>query len=130
MSDLTTFERAVVEKILYGEHPLLKELRRQLTSCCVCKREMTGAGFYIYFEVGISSLKSNIDLRIGDVIADITELNYGAGFVLYIKNSKLYMLEGYSYEEPWPNSISKYYLKYISGDNRDLTNLDKMLEGK
>ena len=34
------------------------------------------------------------------------------------------MLEGYSYEESWPNSIEKYSLKYLAGNNRDLSTLN------
>jgi hypothetical protein len=30
------------------------------------------------------------------------------------------MLEGYTYEEKWPEKITIYKLKYISGEKRDL----------
>jgi hypothetical protein len=32
------------------------------------------------------------------------------------------MLEGYTYEEKWPEKITMYNLKYIYGEKRDLGN--------
>jgi len=124
MIKLSDFELAVMEKILQGTHPVLIEIKRQFNSCVVKNRELTGIGFYLYFAVSDSLLDVAIDLQFGDVIADIDGLENGAGFVIYINNGKLDMLEGYSYEESWPNSIEKYSLKYLAGNNRDLSTLN------
>lgn len=34
------------------------------------------------------------------------------------------MLEGYSYEEPWPEEIPQFKIKYETGGERDLTGLN------
>jgi hypothetical protein len=38
-------------------------------------------------------------------------LQYGAGFLLYIKDGMLNMLEGYCYEDKWPNDFENFELK-------------------
>jgi hypothetical protein len=128
MTNLTDFERAVMTKLVDGEHPVLRELQKQLELSSVRKREKTGVGFYLYLEVPESVCMSSLDLKLGDVIADIAELKHGAGFVLYVKNGRLNMLEGYSYDEPWPDSISKYSVKYENGDQRDWMELEQTLK--
>jgi len=52
---------------------------------------------------------------------------HGAGFVLYIEHGRLSMLEGYGYDDPWPNTITRYTLQYRAGDNRDWDTLRKVL---
>jgi len=37
------------------------------------------------------------------------------------------MLEGYGYDDPWPNTITQYTLKYDTGDQRDWAVLRKVL---
>jgi len=127
MINLTTFEQAVMEKLLQGTHPVLIEIKRQFDSCVVKNRELTGVGFYLDFVVSDSLLDSAINLRFGDVIADIDGLENGAGFVLYINNGKLDMLEGYSYDESWPDIIERYSLNYLNGQDRNWAELYKLL---
>ncbi len=128
MINLSELERAVLEKLLQGTHPFLVRLNSQTEFCYVRRREMTGAGFYTYFEIRRAPLQIyDIDLRFGDVVAEIPGLKNGAGFLLYVKNGLLDMLEGYSYDETWPDMIPRYILKYTSGEKRDLTVLDGAL---
>jgi hypothetical protein len=46
-------------------------------------------------------------------------LEHGAGFELLVKDGYLRMLEGYSYDEPWPDSIHTFDLYYESGSQRN-----------
>ena len=39
-------------------------------------------------------------------------LKYGLGFLVYIDNGLLKMLEGYTYGEPWPEHIDAFTLSY------------------
>ena len=127
MINLDEFEQAVLEKLLQGTHPLLTQLYSQLEFCYVRRREMTGTGFYTYFEVRVLLQIRDINLRFGDVTAEIPGLKNGAGFLLYIKNGLLDMLEGYSYDEPLPDIIPIYILKYTSGEKRDMAALEDVL---
>jgi hypothetical protein len=59
-------------------------------------------------------------ITLGDVNAEVEGLKFGAGFVLFISDGKLEMLEGYSYDEQWPTEIKKFVLSYAGGSIRDL----------
>lgn len=123
--DLTDLERGVLHKLLAGEHPVLEALRGQLGSCRVGRRELTGCGFFTELQVDRTlpaAPTSAQKLRIGDVIATITGLKHGAGFVLFVKAGYMDMLEGYSYDEPWPESVSEFDVGY-TGEPRDVRSL-------
>ena len=130
-TDLSIIEKAVLEKLLDGSLPLLVQLRKQLTRCIVAKREFTGFGFYAIFDVPDDVRPiTGFDIKFGDVVAEIPELPSGAGFLLYIKDGVLDMLEGFSYDEPWPSSIDRYNLNYMNGEKRDWNALEERLCSK
>jgi hypothetical protein len=125
MQELT---QQTLQMLLAGDDPALAILRSQLE---VAKRrppEYTGVGFFIHFDVPqeATRLPGNPTIRFGDVIAEIEGLQHGAGFVLFIDNGVLAMLEGYTYDEPWPEKVSTYKLKYTSGKTRDYTALRRI----
>lgn len=125
---LSVIEKAVLEKILDGNFPLLIQLQRQLELCIVEKREFTGFGFYTTLTVPQSIPRmAGLDIKFGDVLGCIPGLPGGAGFLLYVKGGVLDMLEGYSYDEPWPTSIDCFNLKYIKGDKRDWADVPSVL---
>jgi len=121
------FEQAVLEKLLAGEHPLLKQLREQLIGCRVRRREFTGAGFYTYFSVENIPVAVDAKVRFGDVLAEVEGMVHGAGFVLYVEHGRLSVLEGYGYDEPWPTTITAFALRYSTGEQRDWAALRKVL---
>lgn len=55
MEDLDEFERAVLEKLLAGDHPVLTALRAQAQAARLTSREYTGAGFFLTFDVPTSA---------------------------------------------------------------------------
>jgi hypothetical protein len=121
---LTALERAVLNALLAGEHPSLEALRAQLRTGCVRKRELTGCGFLTELEVDRRLAPARVlpELRLGDVDARIAGLEHGAGFVLLVKEGYLDVLEGYSYDEPWPALADEFSLSY-EGGSRDLAAL-------
>jgi hypothetical protein len=130
MKNLTTLEQKVMQALLDGDDDVLSILREQLKATVVFKREMTGMGFYTTFEVSANVPHvGDRSFKFGDVVANIPGLNHGAGFLLYIKSGELHMLEGYSYDEPWPQETSEFKLNYISGCQRDMDALGKILHG-
>lgn len=125
---LSVLEKAVLVKLLEGDIPLLIQLRQQLAGCAVTKREFTGFGFYTTLVVSEDIPRTtDLDIKFGDVVGDIPELRSGAGFLLYVKNGVLDMLEGYSYDERWPSSIRTFSLKYLKGERRDWSGLERSL---
>lgn len=126
MNKPTELEYAVLERLLAGRYPLLEQLRKQLTVCHVSRREMTGAGFYTYFDVGDVPVADDTTVRFGDVLAEVQGMVHGAGFVLYVEHGRLSMLEGYGYDDPWPTEITAYTLRYTAGEHRDWVALRKV----
>jgi hypothetical protein len=116
MKGLNNFERAVLDKLLAGDHPVLVVLRAQAHKARMTSRELTGAGFYCSFDVPPDApiLETKSDFHFGDVDAKIDGLEYGAGFVIFVRGGRLDTLEGYSYEEPWPSEVRNFILTYQS----------------
>lgn len=110
---LNAFERAVLEKLLDGNHPVLATLRAQLNSCQVSSREFTGVGFFTNLKVDRSvkaAPTSQPRIHVRGVGGNISGLKHGAGFVLFVTDGYLDFLEGFSYDEPWPPVISEFSL--------------------
>lgn len=104
---LTDLERAVLEAIT-DSHP---DLRAQLDGLGVCDREMTGVGFFTKFRVAPSahSLPSPSRLALGaHVSAETSALERGIGFVLFVEDGRLALLEAFTYDEPWPDEIERF----------------------
>ena len=127
MLTMTDFERAVLQKLLTGDHPILNALSAQVAASRIGKREFTGVGFFTTFELSAGAPRAPLPpgrIAFGDVIAEIQGLKHGAGFVLFIENGYIDFLEGYTYDEPWPERITDFQLKYMGGELRDLSSLE------
>jgi hypothetical protein len=113
MKTLTSFEQAVLDKLLAGDDPALAILREQARHASLRSREMTGVGFHCHFDVPDNAERLGHEkFHLGDVNASVSGLAHGAGFVLFVEDGRLAMLEGYSYDEPWPISIDGFQLSY------------------
>jgi hypothetical protein len=53
MEELNDLEKAVLAKLLSGDHPLLAALRSQAERAWLVSRDYTGAGFYCSFAVPV-----------------------------------------------------------------------------
>jgi hypothetical protein len=79
-------------------------------------RTLTGTGFYTNFLLTHSAPTAPVRqsrAAFGDVGATIAGLQYGAGFLLWLKDGRIHQLEGYSYEEKWPEHIESFNLEYF-----------------
>jgi hypothetical protein len=128
--DYTNFEIDVLWWLLGGNDPVITSLRQQFCNSKIKSRKFTGVGFYLYFRVPsifkinhkLTSIKS--DFNYGDVVATVDSINNDVGFILWIKNGYLFMLEGYTFGEQWPKDIKRYTIRYINGV-RNLYDLQK-----
>jgi hypothetical protein len=118
MQGLNELEQAVLDKLLAGDHPTLGVLRRQSEHARLAKRENTGSGFYCDFAADKEVPSVQRDFQIGDVHAELDGLTHGAGFVLFVRGGMLSMLEGFSYDEPWPNEIRGFSLRYLDPERK------------
>jgi hypothetical protein len=97
----------------------LQGLRAQLATATVRTRELTGVGFFTYLDVprdAVDPVEGSGDL--GDVFAGVDGLKHGAGFAVFVRDGYLEELEGFSFEEPWPEKIGGFRLTY-TGEVRD-----------
>lgn len=114
MSDLTELEGAVLDALLDGPGEALAGLRQQAQAAQVTKRERTGVGFFTTLDVGPApAIGETSPFRLGDVVVDLEGLDDGAGFVLFIRDGRLSMLEAYTFgNEPWPQTEEVTSVKY------------------
>ena len=118
---LSTLEKDVIEWLSAGEDPVIAALQKQFKNITSVRRDFTGYGFYSHFEVPLNlqpihtemAVKANFSF--GDVEVMTPSLKNGAGFLLWIKNGIISFLEGYTYDEAWPEEIKEYKLRYIPG---------------
>jgi hypothetical protein len=110
---LSPFEKAVLEKTLAGDHPVLAALRAQLAVATVTDRELTGVGFF----TGLSApsdapyTPKRGSLVLGGPDAQIAGLEHGAGFLLFANSGRMSCLEGFTYGEEWPSVVNDFSLK-------------------
>ena len=81
-------------------------------------RELTGVGFFTNLAVPASAPRARLganEIRLSGVLAEMDGLEHGAGFVLYVDHGVLEMLEGYCYDEPWPEHTGAFSLSYFDG---------------
>lgn len=112
---LSTLERIVLDKLLARKGRVFELLRTQLEGAHVTRREFTGCGFYTYLKVAKSAPPIECDkgnLEISGVVATIDGLEHGAGFVLFVRDGYLDNLEGFTYDEPWPEKVHNVCLNY------------------
>jgi len=107
---LTPLETAVIDLILDTEGEPFDTIRQQLAHATIVKRESTGVGFFTEFLVPSDTpVRRDLpDATIGDVGAQFPTLQRGAGFLLFIRGGVVTMLEGYTYDEPWPKSTDQF----------------------
>jgi hypothetical protein len=123
--ELTPLEAAVLDMLLAGDDTHLAILREQRRLLRVTDREYSGVGFFTDLAIAPDAprLPGAPMLRFGDVIADIEGLVHGAGFVLFVDDGLITMLEGHLWGDArWPDEITKFTVRYDS-EPRDLTRL-------
>ena len=110
---LSPLEHEVIATILRPDHPVFEALRLQFDRCEAAARELTGVGFFTELSIPTDSGPAPVRpgrLRLSGVVAEVDGLRHGAGFVLWIENGMLTTLEGFSYDEPWPENVNDYCL--------------------
>jgi hypothetical protein len=123
MTTFTTVEDRVLEMLLRGEDEILSVLRQQARHAQISSRKMTGVGFYTEFVIPseVPRVPGHPTFKLGDVNGIADNVRHGLGFLLYVKDGALSMLEGYTYDEPWPEDVRGLVLSYASKEGRSLS---------
>jgi hypothetical protein len=112
LSSLTPLEKAVLDKLLDKAGEPFETIRRQLSVVTLAKRNFTEVGFYIEFVLLTEAQvkRDAPDMTLGGIGAEFPGLEHGAGFVLFIRQGVMSMLEGFTFDEKWPESTSEFKL--------------------
>src|SRR5580698_9110702 len=132
MNNLTSLELQVLGKFLKGDDQALPILRQQMEQAEVSAREMTGVGFYTRFTIPseIIRIVGRPSFKLGDVSGKAANVLHGLGFLLYISDGALSMLEGYTYDDPWHDRITDLILMYSGGSDRNINDIMKIIYKK
>jgi hypothetical protein len=128
---LTELESQVLHELLRGEVEELKILQHQLKLSKVQSRRMTGVGFFTDFSVPPEAprLPDLQSFELGDVDGYASNVKHGVGFLLFVRAGQLNMLEGYTYDEPWPDEVNNLSLHYRDGV-RNIEALRTIIKGR
>jgi hypothetical protein len=130
--ELTPLEREVVATLLAPDHPVTQALRQQLAGCRVASREFTGHGFFSTLVLADRVAPAPVTrkrLALGDVAAHIDGLEHGAGFILFVRDGVIAVLEGFAYGEPWPIGDTRFQITtggvaHVGGCETDLEQIE------
>jgi hypothetical protein len=130
MTALTSLEDQVIRMLLAGDDEALAVLRQQIDHAEVSSRRMTGAGFYTDFIVHREAARvgGRTSFKLGDVSGTAANVKHGLGFLLYVTDGVLSMLEGYTYDEAWPKEVQRLVLAYSGGQSRNLDNVRRIMQ--
>jgi len=110
-------EQTILTMLLAGEHPLLAVLREQLAVVEVENREFSGVGFFTELRVPPAAPRWDGAPRliIGDVYAEMTGFTQPVGFLLFVNDGALDMLECFIHDDQWPTTepalVRAYYVR-------------------
>ena len=98
---------------------------------CVTGPLATGVGFVTKLDTDVERAPVRPGrLCVGDVTVTIDGLERGAGFVLFVEDGVLDTLEGFTYDEPWPDVIGRYEvtaggISHSGGSKTDVEQVDE-----
>lgn len=104
------FDSAALKFILKHCAP---ELESDADAIEVVSRDFSGAGFFVEYKRSPNPRCIGYNRNISTPIyADIAELKWGVGFVLYIADGEIFELEGFTHgPESWPSKITDYQFR-------------------
>jgi hypothetical protein len=127
---LNRLETQVLGMLLVGDDDALNALRSQVPHLRVTSREMTGVGFLTEFSVSVDAPRvvGSPTFKFGDVSGKADNVEHGLGFVLYVDDGALSALEGYTYDDAWPEEVHGLKLTYNSGGERNLNEFRRAIQ--
>lgn len=101
------FEKIIIADIIEQYPEYRQKLQAQFEKIVVQKRESSTYGFSTYYTVTVpeDTLGDGENLQLGKYQWSINGLRYGSDYILWIENGFISCLEGFSYNEPWPDEI-------------------------
>src|SRR5271170_304063 len=130
--DFLPLEKAVMAKLLAGDHPILDSLRNQFVEARIKERRFSGVGFFLEFEIDKKlALPGNPNFEIGDIVGTLPDVEHGTDYILFIREGVMDWLEWVTFGEPWPENILEFHLEYVTkgfaSERRDEKKLNEKL---
>lgn len=99
----------------------------------MASREATGVGFFTTLVIGDGAEPAPVkpgQMDLGDVTAVIDGVEHGVGFVLFVNDGVLDVLEGFSYDEPWTDLSASYHVTPggVAHSGGSLTDIEQVEE--
>jgi len=109
---LTPLEKAVLDMMLDEPGDPFETVRQQLAHATIAERKFTGVGFFTHLVVPADApvRRDLLSTEIKGVGANFPGVQHGAGFILFIRKGVVSFLEGYTYDEPWPEKTDDFRL--------------------
>jgi hypothetical protein len=105
MRPLWPIERAALQEFA-GLHPAAADaLRQQITTARVVSFENTGVGFFSALIVDSIAPAISYGSPLGEVHGEVLGVAHGMGFLLFLDNGRVSLLEGFSYAGSSTESI-------------------------
>jgi hypothetical protein len=85
-------------------------------------REFTGVGFWTNIQLPTEWPALDVGpIALSDVSAEAPTVQHGIGFVLFVRDGLVAQLEGFTFDQPWPEDLGPFTLSYAAGDDRQRT---------
>jgi hypothetical protein len=111
---LNEVEKRALEMLLAGEDDRLAVLRSQLKGVSVARRELSGAGFFTHLSVPAHLPRvPSKQLVIGDLYSEVAGLQHPAGFLLFVTDGTLDLLECFTVDDQLPETATLYRHYYV-----------------
>ena len=105
------FERQVMSHILREQTEQNIRLLQQYDTAKIVSREFTGCGFFTDFSISNETLAlpGNGNIELG-CLGELEGVEHGVGFILFVRNGIITVLEGFVYTGAWPEVIGNFQL--------------------
>jgi hypothetical protein len=105
-------ENEVIRKIINENPQYSEKLLYQYENSEIINRVFTGHGFYTHYNIksNLHNIGKDINVALSNIGANLNSMKHGVGFVLFVRSGNISCLEGYAYDEPWPDKITEYNL--------------------
>lgn len=112
---LNEMERRALEMLLAGDKPELALLRAQLNAATVASRKYTGVGLFTRLSVPAKLPRvRERRLVLSDLYAEVAGIEHDAGFVLFVNDGAIDVLECHIVDDHWPDDATMrrpYYVR-------------------
>jgi len=108
----------LLPQLIEGAHPALAALREQYRVARTSEVKLTGVGFFVLFEVPPGApLTDPANFTGGSAEIVLTGTEHGAGCLVFVRDGRLSMFEGFTYDDPWREDAQVVEIRSVTPIN-------------